>query len=451
MLKVTNPYTNEIVGSVKSCTVEDIDIAVNKLKSYKFDLGAFERSLILTKAVELLKNDRDAFVDLIISEIGVSKKDAIHEVERSFNVISLCAEEAKRVAGEVTPAEVSHGFENRLIYSIREPIGIVLCITPFNHPLNQVIHKIGPAIAAGNAILLKPSKKSPLTALRIVELLYKACIPENMLQIITGEDSVLGESLVSNPEVNMISFTGSVKAGETISSMCGIKKISLELGGNDVMVVDDTADINLAVKHACEGAFKNSGQRCSSVKRLLLFPDIKNEFIDKLITKVEALNTGDPFNPKTDIGTVIDEASAIIIEKRIKDAISKGAVLLTGGNRNGAQITPTVIDKTTMSMELVSDETFGPVMPIIECDNIDHAIKITNSTKFGLNASLISNSHSNINSFIKNVVVGGVRINAASSYRNEMLPFGGINNSGYGRGGIIYAIKEMTNLKTILI
>ncbi len=241
MLEVINPYTKEVVGSVKSCTVKDIDIAINKLKSYKFDLSAFDRSLILTKAVELLKNEQDTFVDLIISEIGVSKKDAIHEVERSFNVISLCAEEAKRITGGVTPAQVSHGFEDRLIYSIREPIGIVLCITPFNHPLNQVVHKIGPAIAAGNAILLKPSKKSPLTALKIVELLYKAGIPENMLQIITGEDSVLGESLVSQSEVNMISFTGSVRAGEIISSMCGIKKMSLELGGNDVMVIDNTA------------------------------------------------------------------------------------------------------------------------------------------------------------------------------------------------------------------
>jgi aldehyde dehydrogenase (NAD+) len=451
MLNIVNPYTKDIVGSVKSCSIQDVDIAINKLKSYKFDLSAFERSLILNKAVELLKKEQDIFVDLITSEIGVSKKDAMHEVERSFNVISLCAEEAKRIPGEVTPAEVSHGFEDRLIYSIREPIGIVLCITPFNHPLNQVIHKIGPAIAAGNAILLKPSKKSPLTALKIVELLYKAGIPENMLQIITGEDSVLGENLVSRPEVNMISFTGSVRAGEIISSMCGIKKISLELGGNDAMVIDETADLNLAVKLACEGAFKNSGQRCSSVKRLILLPSIKDEFIDKLIVKVEAIVTGDPNDSKTDIGTVIDEESAIIIEKRMKDAISDGAVLLSGGSRNGAQIIPAIIDKVTMSMELVKDETFGPVMPILECQNIDDAIRIVNDTKFGLNASLISNNHSNINKFIKSVVVGGVRINAASSFRNEMLPFGGINKSGYGRGGIIYAIKEMTNLKTILI
>ena len=199
------------------------------------------------------------------------------------------------------------------------------------------------------------------------------------------------------------------------------------------------------------GAFKNSGQRCSSVKRLIVLPSIKEEFINKLIIKVETIVTGDPNDLKTDIGTVIDEESAIIIENRIKDAISDGAVLLSGGGRNGAQITPAIIDKVNMSMELIKDETFGPVMPILECQNIDDAIRIVNDTKFGLNASLISNDHSNINKFIKKVVVGGVRINAASSFRNEMLPFGGINKSGYGRGGIIYAIKEMTNLKTILI
>jgi len=451
MLEVFNPYNKEPVGSVKSCNIKDINEAVKKLRTYNFDLGAYERSLILNKAVELLKEEQHEFVELISSEIGVSKKDAIHEVERSFNVISLCSEEAKRIEGEMTPAQVSSGFEERLIYSIREPIGIVLCITPFNHPLNQVLHKIIPALAANNAVLLKPSKKSPITALKIVNLLYRAGIPENMLQIITGEDSILGQSLVSHPEINMISFTGSVKAGETISSMCGIKKISLELGGNDAMIVDETADIELAVNIACEGAFKNSGQRCSSVKRLILLPGIKNEFIDKFIFKVESLVTGDPKNLKTDIGTVVDEESAINIENKIRDAVKEGASILTGGNRIGAQLWPTVLDNASMEMQILKEETFGPVAPILNCNNFDEAIQIVNNTKFGLNAAIVSNNHNNINTFIKKAVVGGVRINAASSFRNEMLPFGGINLSGYGRGGIKYAMKEMSNLKTVLI
>lgn len=249
----------------------------------------------------------------------------------------------------------------------------------------------------------------------------------------------------------MISFTGSVNAGNTISSMCGIKKISLELGGNDAMVVDDSADIDLAVKFACEGAFKNSGQRCSSVKRIILLPKIRNQFIDKFVPIVESLKVGNPLNLETDVGTVVDELSAKIIEKRIRGAEKQGAKILSGGKRIGAQLEPTIIDKITMNMEIVKEETFGPVAPVLDCVDFDDAISIVNATKFGLNASLISNNHINIQKFIKRVVVGGIRINAASSFRNEMLPFGGTNLSGYGRGGIIYAMKEMSNLKTVLL
>ena len=451
MLKVFNPYTNKFIDSIKSCNIDDIDKSLEILKSYKFNLNDFERSKILIKAYDLLRNQKAEFANLISTEIGVSLKDSLHEVERSLNVITLCAEEAKRICGEMIPTNVSEGFEKRLIYSIREPIGIVLCITPFNHPLNQVIHKIIPALAVNNPVLLKPSKKSPLTAQKLVEILYEAGIPENMLQIITGEDSVLGSHLVSHKDINMISFTGSVNAGKIISSLCGIKKISLELGGNDAMVVDETADINLAAKFACEGAFKNSGQRCSSVKRIILLPKIRNQFIEKFLQLANALKTGNPLDPNTDIGTVVDESSAINIETRIRKAEKAGAKILLGGKRLGAQIQPTVIDKVTSRMEIVREETFGPVAPILECENFDQAISIVNNTKFGLNASLISNSHSNIQKFIKKVNVGGIRINAASSFRNEMLPFGGTNISGYGRGGIIYAMKEMSNLKTILL
>jgi len=217
------------------------------------------------------------------------------------------------------------------------------------------------------------------------------------------------------------------------------------------MVIDETADIDLAVKLACEGAYKNSGQRCSSLKRLIVLPKVKQEFIDSLMPRVESLITADPSDPNTDIGTVVDEQSAVIVENRIEDAVKQGAKLLTGGIRTGAQITPAVVSETNMEMDLVKEETFGPVMPIIDCEDFQHAIQIVNDTKFGLNAALVSDCHSNINTFIKSVIVGGIRINAASSFRNEMMPFGGINHSGYGRGGIIYAMKEMTNLKTVLI
>ena len=451
MLKIYSPYSNEVVGSVKSCTVEDINDAVGLLKKYKFEINGYERSKLINIAATKLDEHRDEFINIIIDEIGISYKDASHEVDRSVNVLKICAEESKRIQGEITPSEISEGFHDKLIYSVREPIGIVLCITPFNHPLNQVVHKIMPALAANNAVLLKPSRKCPLTAIKLIELLYDSGFPKEMLQIITGEDAVIGRELVSNPDINMISFTGSVPTGKKIAAWSGIKKTSFELGGNDALVIDNSADLDHAAQVACDGAFKNSGQRCSSTKRIIIQSEIKNEFLKKFKLITENLKVGDPKDISTDIGTVIDVDAAKVIEGRINNAIEEGAKVIIGGKRKNAQIEPTIIDNVNMNMEIVAEETFGPIAPIITVETFNHAIEIVNSTLFGLNSALISNDHKHINHFIKSVITGGIRINEASSFRNEMLPYGGTKISGYGRGGIRYAMKEMSNLKTILM
>ena len=251
----------------------------------------------------------------------MSIKDAIHEVDRTINVLILSAEEAKRITGGVYPSEVADGFKNKIVYSIREPLGIILCITPFNHPLNQVAHKICPALAGNNAVLLKPSFKCPLTAKHFIELLYDAGIPTNMLQIVTGKDKDIGDLIIKNKDISMISFTGGVDSGKIISNKCGIKKLALELGGNDALIIDETADIEDAVSIAIKGVFGNSGQRCSAVKRIITLPKIHSDFVDLFKFEVKKLKIGDPSDPKTDIGTVIDEDYAIEIEARINDAI----------------------------------------------------------------------------------------------------------------------------------
>ncbi len=451
MLKIYSPYSNNEVGSVKSCTIKDIRDSVDLLKEYKFDVNGYERSKLINIAAKKLEEKSNDFINIIIDEIGISYKDAKHEVDRSVNVLKICAEESKRIQGEITPSEISEGFHEKLIYSIREPIGIVLCITPFNHPLNQVVHKIMPALASNNAVLLKPSRKCPLTAKKLVDLLYDSGFPKEMLQIITGEDAVIGKELVSNPDINMISFTGSVPTGEKIAAWSGIKKTSFELGGNDALVIDNSADLDHAAQVAADGAFKNSGQRCSSTKRIIIQPEIKNEFLKKFKNIAENLKVGDPKDLSTDIGTVIDTDAAKVIERRINDALKEGAKIIIGGKRINAQIYPTILDNVNMQMEIVAEETFGPVAPIITVDSFSRAIDVVNSTSFGLNSALISNNHKHINQFIKNVITGGIRINEASSFRNEMLPYGGTKISGYGRGGIRYAMKEMSNLKTILM
>lgn len=449
-LKIYNPYNNNLVGEVKSFNKNDLLNAINILSKYNFECSGFDRYKILIKAAKLLEKQKQEFSTLIVNEIGVSLKDAIHEVERTINVLVLCAEGAKRVIGDTFPAEVSEGFESKTIYSIREPIGIILCITPFNHPLNQVAHKICPSIAANNATLLKPSYKCPLTAIRFAELLYDAGLPIEMLQVVTGRDKKIASLLIKNEKVSMISFTGGVEAGKSISNACGIKKLSLELGGNDALIIDEDANLKDAVIFATKGAFGNTGQRCSAVKRIITLPKIHDQFVKLFFDEVKKLIIGDPLDPSTDIGTLVDEDSAIEIEKRIKSAIDSGAKLIYGGDRNGAQIIPTILDSISPDMEIVRKETFGPVAPIIKSESLEDAINIMNDTSFGLNAGIVTNNLINLKKFIKKANVGGVRVNLPTSFRNEVLPFGGLKDSGYGRAGIISAINEMSNLKTIL-
>jgi len=324
-----------------------------------------------------------------------------------------------------------------------------VAITPFNHPLNQVAHKIIPAIAAGTPIILKPSEKTPLTAIKFCELLYEAGLPHYMLSVLLGPTSEVAELLVKDARIDLVSFTGSVAVGKKISQMAGYKKVVLELGGNDPIIILEDADLNLAVTLAAEGSFRNSGQRCTAVKRILVHENILEEFTKRFIEKAKEYKCGDPADPETKVGTVIDEQAAIYLETVVKKAVEQGAEVALGGKRNGALMEPTVIINVPRNCDMVVHESFGPLAPILAIKNLDDAIALTNSTAYGLSSAIITNNMENVIKAVKGLRVGTVNVNEVPGYRIESSPFGGIKDSGLGiKEGVVEAIKCFTFVKT---
>jgi aldehyde dehydrogenase (NAD+) len=326
---------------------------------------------------------------------------------------------------------------------------VALCITPFNHPLNQVVHKIIPAIAVGTPVILKPSEKTPLTAIKLVELLYEAGLPPYMLSVLLGPTKEIAEPLTQDPRVELVSFTGSVAVGKHIASTAGYKKVILELGGNDPLIVLEDADLKLAVTLAAEGSFKNSGQRCTAVKRILVQESIYDRFVEELVKKAAEYVSGDPADENTIVGTVIDEASAIYLETVAKEAVGMGAKIVFGGKRSGALLEPTVIADVPPTARMVVQESFGPLAPVIKFSTIEEAIAISNSTAFGLSSGVVTNNMQHAIRFVKELRMGTVNINEVPGYRIESSPFGGVKDSGLGiKEGVIEAMKCFSYVKT---
>jgi len=420
------------------------------MDSFKIEISSHEIYSVLMTAARMLDERKKEFSELITTESGLCIKDTRHEVERAKQVLIMSAEEAKHLDGQTFQGDISPNNKKKFCYTTYEPVGIILCITPFNHPLNQVVHKVGPALAAKNKVLLKPSSKTPLTAVRFAELMYDAGLPKKMLQVIHASNDTM-EKVLTNELIGMVSFTGSTEVGKKITKFSGIKKLSLELGGNGALIIDDTCDLEEAAIIATKQAFSNSGQRCTSIKRIILFDSIAEKFIPSFINKTKELVFGDPNNESTDVGTVINEESAIEIEKRIISAEHQGAKILLGGKREGAIIQPTILDHVKPTMDIVLKETFGPTAPIIRTKNFDEAIRITNDTIYGLQSGIMTNDLSRALRATKELRTGGVVINEAPGYRVESFPFGGIKQSGIGREGVRMAIKEMSNIKTVIM
>ena len=450
VIEVHYPYTREVVGTVPKATVEDIRRTFAAAQAYKPKLTRFERASIMQKAAALLRERVGPASDLITKESGLSKKDSIYEVGRVCDVFTFAAMEALKDDGQAYSCDLTPHGRNRRVYTRREPLlGVICAITPFNHPMNQVAHKVAPSIATNNRMVLKPSEKTPLSAYYLADLLHEAGLPREMFTVVTGDPREIADELITNEHVDLVTFTGGVQVGKYIASKAGYRRIVLELGGNDPIIVMEDADIEEASSLAAQGSYRNSGQRCTAVKRMLVHEKVADEFVDKLVAKTKAWTFGDPMNPRLEMGTVIDEPAAMLFESRVKEAVSQGAKLLVGNERQGALYSPTVIDRVDPKMTVVMQETFGPVSPVIRFGSIDEAIAISNGTAYGLSSAVCTNRLDYINRFVAELHVGTVNVREVPGYRLELTPFGGIKDSGLGyKEGVQEAIKSFTNLKT---
>src|SRR5215470_7264440 len=451
VIEVKNPYNGTLVGTVPAARPEHVREAFAKTKAFKSKLTRYERQQILQKTAELLRDRKEAFARLISAESGLCWKDALYESSRAYDVWSFAAQLTIRDDGEAYACDVSPNGKARRIHTLRTPLlGVISAITPFNHPLNMVSHKLAPAIATNNRLVLKPTELTPLTALALADVLYEAGLPPEMLSVVTGNPTTMGDAMITDPDCDLITFTGSVKVGKYIADKAGYRRIVLELGGNDPLIVMEDADLDKAAELAVTGATKNSGQRCTAVKRILVVEKVADEFSRLVLANAKKLKAGDPMDPATDVGTVIHEGAAKNFERRVNDAVAQGAKLLHGNNRQGALYPPTVVDFVPPEAELVHEETFGPVIPMIRCpDDIGEVIKISNSTAYGLSSGVCTNRLDYITRFINELQVGTVNVWEVPGYRIEMSPFGGIKDSGLGyKEGVVEAMKSFTNVKT---
>ena len=453
VVNVHYPYTNEVIGTVPAGRAEHAREAFKIAANYKPKLTRYERQKILFRTAELINARKDTLAPLITSELGISLKDSLYECGRAYDVFTLAGQLAILDDGQIFSCDLTPHGKSRKIYTKREPVRAISAITPFNHPLNMVSHKLAPAIATNNCVVCKPTELTPLTAIALADILYEAGLPPEMVQMVTGMPDAIGDEMVTNPDISLITFTGGVKVGKLIAAKAGYRRAALELGGNDPLIIcDDLSDSDLdkAAELAVQGATKNSGQRCTAVKRILVMESVADAFVEKVLAKAKKIKFGDPMDPDTDLGTVVHEQAAALFEKRVFMAEEQGAKILYHPGRQGALLPPIVVDFVPHGSELVLEETFGPIIPIIRVPNdVEKVIEISNSTAFGLSSGVCTNRLDRITAFIEGLDVGTVNIWEVPGYRIEMSPFGGIKDSGNGiKEGVLEAMKFFTNVKT---
>ncbi len=453
-LAVQNPYTGETVATVAAANPAQVAEAFQMANGYQPKLSRYDRQKILFRTAEILERRKQEIARLITAESGLCMKDSLYEVGRAYDVYTLAAQMAIRDDSEVYSCDITPQGKARRIYTSRTPVlGVVSAITPFNHPLNMISHKIAPAIATNNCVVAKPTELTPLTCLLLADVLYEAGLPPEMFSVVTGNPSTMGDAMIVDPHADVVTFTGSVAVGKYIAEKAGYKRLVLELGGNDPLIVlEDLSDDDLdkAAQLAVAGATKNSGQRCTAVKRILCVEKLADKFAERVVHHTSAIKAGDPADPDTDVGTVIHEKAARLFEGRVGDACEKGAKVRHGAPRDGALFPPTVVDHVPYDCELVHEETFGPVVPIIRVPaDHDEIMRISNSTAFGLSAGVCTNRIDTATKFINGLNVGTVNIWEVPGYRIELSPFGGIKDSGLGyKEGVWEAMKSYTNVKT---
>lgn len=451
-ISVENPQNGEIIAQIPVANKEDALFAIEegvKGANIASRLSVFERMSILNRAANWIEERKRLFAQTISLEGSKTIREARKEVKRCIQTIRISAEETRRLHGKTLSFDQMEGNENRIGYYQRLPIGLIVAITPFNDPLNLVAHKLGPAIAAGNAIIIKPSTVTPLSALLLAEAFEQAGLPKKVLSVLLGHSSEIGDVLVSHPAVRMISFTGGYEAGKEIASKAGVKKLSMELGSNSPCIVLKDAEIKEAVESIVSGAFWAAGQNCIGVQRVYIEEELYADFEEAIVYRTSQLQIGDKFSEKTDMGPLITKKEAIRIENLVDEAISNGAHCLCGGKREGTYYLPTILTNVDAESKIAKEELFGPVVILDSVKNLSEAIKKSNDVSYGLQAGIFTKNLDLAFRAIKELEYGGIMVNDSSDFRIDAMPFGGMKQSGIGREGVEFSIQEMTELKVI--
>lgn len=453
LIDVTNPFTGRVIGTVPSADASHVENAFEIAANFKPRLTRYERQQILFRTAELIRKRQDEIAHWLSLELGICLQHSLYETNRSYDVFTLAGQLAIQDDGQIFSCDLTPQGKSRKIYTKREPVRTISAITPFNHPLNMVAHKIAPSIATNNCLVCKPTELTPLTAITLADILYEAGLPHEMFQIVTGWPDEIGKEMVTNEHVDIVTFTGGVNVGKVIAQNACNKRLALELGGNDPFIVlNDLGqpDLSKAATIAVAGSTGNSGQRCTAIKRILAQESIADDLVTSIVEQAKKINYGDPMDKETQLGCVINADAAELFENRVLQAEKSGAEILYHPGRKGALLPPIVVDFVPPDSELVQIETFGPVIPIIRVpDDDDSVINISNSTPYGLSSGVCTNNINRAIRYIEGLDVGTVNIWEQPGYRIEMSPFGGIKNSGNGvKEGIVEAMKFYTNVKT---
>ncbi len=452
-IPVVNPFDKSVIDTVPRGTAADVELAIGSAVSgakAMAKLTSYERYAILNRAAELMGQRVEELGRTITLEEGKVISEGRGEVLRAIQTITISSEEAKRLHGETVPLDAAPGNVNQFGFTIRVPVGVVAAISPFNFPLNLVCHKVGPALAAGNSVVLKPAGDTPLSALKLVEILLEAGLPQEAVQCVTGPGSEIGDVLTGDPRVRKITFTGSMEVGDRICRNAGIKKVTMELGSNSPLIVMSDADIEKVAAATVSGGFGNAGQVCISTQRVFADRRVYADFLDALVAPTEAFTTGNPLDESVRMGPMIRESDAARVGQWIGEAVGQGARIVAGGDWEGTLHSPTVVADATADMRISREELFGPAVAVSAFNDIDEAINMANDSRFGLSAGIFTQNIDWAMRFAKEVESGNLHINSSPQWRADLMPYGGLKDSGMGKEGPGYAIHEMTELKMVV-
>ncbi len=449
---LASPYSGEIIAKVAKANVQDVERAIEgaheAFQSFK-KMAAYDRAEILYNVVTIMRERKQELAEILAKEAAKPISAGLVEIDRTIATYQFSAEATKQSTGETVPMDAAPGVTDRLGYTKRVPLGVISAITPFNFPFNLVAHKVGPAVAAGNTIVLKPATQTPLSALVLAEIFKEAGLPDGCLQIVTGSGGELGDILVTHPLIKKVTFTGSGAVGLKMKEKVGLRRITLELGSNAAVIVEPSTPLEKMIPRAVSGAFNFAGQVCISLQRIYVHQSIYDEFVEKFVAETKKLRLGDPMNSETDVSAMIHPHEVERIKSWIEDAKAKGAVVATGAELTERTLTPTVMTHVTADMRIVCEETFAPIVSIVSYETLDEAISLVNDTELGLNVGIYTNVLTDAMRAADELEAGAVIINDIPTFRVDHMPYGGVKMSGYGKEGIKYALEEMTHLKFI--